>query len=56
MKVIRVHYEHQSDPRVKNTYVDFTLNPNQEKVLFVEVRKIIPEHTEVLQTFQGERQ
>lgn len=55
-KIIRVHYEHQSDPNVKNTYVDFKLAPNQENVKSVEVREVIPEHTKVCITFQGEHQ
>lgn len=54
--IIRVHYEHQSDPKVLNTYADFVLAPNMSKVTKVELREIVPEHTKVQKTFEAERQ
>ena len=44
MRIIRVHYKHQSGKPVKNTYVDFELSPNQETVDFIEIMEQIPEH------------
>lgn len=51
-KIIRVHYQHQCDPDVKNTYVDFELLSNQEKVTHVELMNVIPEHKQSLQIFR----
>lgn len=47
-KIIRVFYEHSERQNVKNTFVDFKLLPNQEKILYVEIREIIPEHTNLI--------
>lgn len=51
-KFIRVYYEHQTNPNVINTYIDFELDPNKEKVKFVELRLVIPENTKKIRKFK----
>ena len=44
MKIVRVHYKHPTSKNVKNTYVDYELEPNKEDVDFIEIMEQIPEH------------
>lgn len=52
MKILRIHYEHATNPKVKNTYFDIELDPNKEKIRSVELINILERIEVPIESFE----